>query len=205
MTSVMDNCNAIWQFQYSPLIQLFFHSSRQVFNISSSLWKSPLSSLSSADDSTFHLIMKIKIFGTELQQFSPITFIHLPFFCTKVSGIMISLPYFTKNKLLVLPSLIFLCVYWLLFFFFFHLLKDIISVILLTFSCTELILLANNHGVISLLLKLKVLSWLNIDVQLLINFSSFLHCNGLQTNIHPPFSPPNVSQMYSGTVLSCLL
>ena len=119
MTSVMDNCNAIWQFQYSPLIQLFFHSSRQVFNISSSLWKSPLSSLSSADDSTFHLIMKIKIFGTELQQFSPITFIHLPFFCTKVSGIMISLPYFTKNKLLVLPSLIFLCVYWLLFFFFF--------------------------------------------------------------------------------------
>ena len=87
MTSVMDNCNAIWQLQYSPPIQLLSHSSKQVFHISSSLCKSPLTSLSSGDDSTFQLIMKIKIIGKVLQQFSPITSIHLLFYCSEVSGI----------------------------------------------------------------------------------------------------------------------
>ena len=83
------------------------------------------------------------------------------------------------------------------FYFFFHFLKDIISVISLTFSCTELILLANNHGVISLLLKLKALSWFSIPLKLLTHFSSFLLGNVLQKSTHLPFSLPNLSQMYS--------
>ena len=143
--------------------------------------------------------MKIKTIGKELQQFSPITSVHLPFFCFKVSGIMISsLSSFSKDKLLALTSLIFPCVHWVLcFLFFFHFLKDIISVISLTFPCTELILLANNHGVISLLLKLKVLSWFSIPLKLLTHFSSFLLGNVLQKSTHLPFSLPNLSQMYS--------
>jgi len=73
-----------------------------------------------------------------------------------------------------------MCVLILMLLIFFHLLKDIISVISLTFSCTELILLANNHGVISRLLKLKALSLFSVALQLLTHFFSFLIDNVLQ-------------------------
>ena len=126
--------------------------------------------------------MKIKAIRKELQQFYSITSIHLPFFCSEVSGIHDLLFAFFYQRQTVGPSKSNLSMWVLIpmLLIFFHLLKDIISIISPTFSCTELILLANNHGVISRLLKLKAFSVFSIVLQLLTHFFSFLIGNVLQ-------------------------